>query len=115
MALAEIAERNGDEEKALFLTLKATGLGFHEPEPHFKAGIYYARCGNDREALMHFTEYARMVPGDPLVFRNMAIAQARLGSAEEAARSFKKYLKLYPGAFDREKVTATVTELEQER
>ena len=115
MALAELAERRGEEEKALFLTLKAAGYGFHEPEPHFKAGVFFARCGNHREALAHFTEYARMVPGDPLVYRNMAIAQARLGSTEAATRSFDKYLKLCPDAFDGEEVKVTVMELEKER
>ena len=94
--LAEVAARQGRVDDALALADQALALGGEAPAIDRLRGQALAAVWRWEEAIAPLARVALAFPGDPLAWRQLAIAQGSVGSPEEALRAARQGLALAP-------------------
>jgi tetratricopeptide (TPR) repeat protein len=71
-----------------------SGQELHDPDAHFRQGVFLAKQGRWKEALTSYQESLRINPGRAETYLNIGFVYYELGYDNEAERAFDKASEL---------------------
>jgi len=87
------AGKNEEAERLVSLAVSKTS---EDGESHFQKAVLFRRAGNDKAALFHFKEAARLSPSNPAVLNAYGVILSDMGHKTEARKVLEKATVLNP-------------------